>query len=301
MLPSLAQRVAAGRIPPGELEARVWGARLRRLAPSARVEVVREGAQRGQVTRLDLDPVEERYLLAAAGDGTVGLYDLAEGDGNYGPPPPQPQLPQQQQRQRAGVEGGGAGVVAPAPVRVRCLQATPRGNNNGGGGGGGGNGVGVGAVDGAGGMGGVGGLVMPRGPPAAALLGHGHVVTTVQWYPLDTGLFVSGSSDGTVRVWDTNAFVTAGVFDLGAKVGLNVKGMGDGEGQCCVVSAQTTHSTNHPLSNPHFPTGARRRHVPRHAHAQPGGGRHGRPPRPPLRPQVRRYVLCAYICVHYVP
>ena len=213
MLPALAQRVAAGRAPPGELEARVWGARLRRLAPSARVEVVREGAQRGQVTRLDLDRAEERYLLAASGDGTVGLYDLAEGDGNYGPPRRPPSLLRPMGR---GEEEGA--VAAPAPVRVRCLQATPRGNNTST------TSVGAGAAaaaaaDGGGGiMGGMGGSLVPRGPPAASLLGHGHVVTTVQWYPLDTGLFVSGSSDGTVRVWDTNAFVTAGVFDLGAKV-----------------------------------------------------------------------------------
>lgn len=216
MLPALAQRVAAGRAPPGELEARVWGARLRRLAPSARVEVVREGAQRGQVTRLDLDRAEERYLLAASGDGTVGLYDLAEGDGNYGAPrrPPSPQRPHGAPPPPRRVEEEGA-AVAPTPVRVRCLQATPRGNNTSTTSVGAGAGAAAAAADGTGGM---GGSLVPGGPPAASLLGHGHVVTTVQWYPLDTGLFVSGSSDGTVRVWDTNAFVTAGVFDLGAKV-----------------------------------------------------------------------------------
>jgi WD40 repeat protein len=220
MFPALAQRVAAGQAPFERLEARVWRARVRRLAPSSRVEVVREGMQRGVVTRLDMDPVEDRYLLAAAGDGTVGLYDLAEGDANYGPA----------RRMQAGGEGGGApppsqlqqgqGQGLPAPVRVRCLQATPRGS----GGGGGVGGIGSVGADGAGvGVGAMG--LVPRGPPAAALPGHAHAVTAVQWYPLDTGLFVSGSADGTVRVWDTNAFVSAGVFDLGAKVHLCVWAM----------------------------------------------------------------------------
>lgn len=47
---------------------------------------------------------------------------------------------------------------------------------------------------------------------------HGYAVTTVQWYPVDTGLFVSGSTDGTVKVWDTNAFQAAGSFQIGSKV-----------------------------------------------------------------------------------
>ncbi len=219
MPPALGQRVAAGQAPPAQLEARVRWARLRRLAPSARVEVAREGMQRGPVTKLDLDPLEERYVLAAAGDGTVGLYDLGEGDPNYGPPRPRPPPPHGQRQ----LEEEEEEQQQPAPVRVRCLQATPRGGN--------GNGIDVGsshsssssavaaAADGAGEMGSGGGLFMPRGAPAAALPGHGAVVTAVQWYPHDTGLFVSGSADGTVRVWDTNAFVSAGVFDLGAKVG----------------------------------------------------------------------------------
>jgi DNA excision repair protein ERCC-8 len=29
-------------------------------------------------------------------------------------------------------------------------------------------------------------------------------VTCVVWYPVDTGLFVTGSADKQVKVWDTN-------------------------------------------------------------------------------------------------
>jgi DNA excision repair protein ERCC-8 len=33
---------------------------------------------------------------------------------------------------------------------------------------------------------------------------HEFAVTSVQWYPFDTGMFVSSSTDCTVKVWDTN-------------------------------------------------------------------------------------------------
>jgi len=34
---------------------------------------------------------------------------------------------------------------------------------------------------------------------------HKFSVTSVAWYPIDTGLFVTAGLDGCVRVWDTNA------------------------------------------------------------------------------------------------
>jgi len=39
------------------------------------------------------------------------------------------------------------------------------------------------------------------GPSASA---HQYRVSALEWYPLDTGLFISASFDSTVRVWDTN-------------------------------------------------------------------------------------------------
>ncbi|XP_071851733.1 DNA excision repair protein ERCC-8-like [Apostichopus japonicus] len=41
---------------------------------------------------------------------------------------------------------------------------------------------------------------------------HKRSVETVQWYPHDTGMFVSSSMDGKVKVWDTNALIPAEEF-----------------------------------------------------------------------------------------
>ena len=43
-------------------------------------------------------------------------------------------------------------------------------------------------------------------------------ISCVQWYPTDTGLFVSGSMDGLVRIWDTNAFKVAAEFRIDDRV-----------------------------------------------------------------------------------
>ena len=34
--------------------------------------------------------------------------------------------------------------------------------------------------------------------------GHVYSVSSVQWYPVDTGLFVTGSYDKNINLWDTN-------------------------------------------------------------------------------------------------
>ena len=42
----------------------------------------------------------------------------------------------------------------------------------------------------------------------------GSSVNSVAWYPVDTGMFVSGSQDGGVHVWDTNAFTIEATFTM---------------------------------------------------------------------------------------
>lgn len=43
-------------------------------------------------------------------------------------------------------------------------------------------------------------FTIKRSHPAA----HRYQVTSLVWYPVDTGLFVTGSADQDVKVWDTN-------------------------------------------------------------------------------------------------
>mmetsp|Transcript_35876 Transcript_35876/g.57994 ORF Transcript_35876/g.57994 Transcript_35876/m.57994 type:complete len:459 (+) Transcript_35876:115-1491(+) len=44
--------------------------------------------------------------------------------------------------------------------------------------------------------------------------GHKFSVSGVDWYPVDTGMFVSASFDESIRVWDTNTQTTAAHFSL---------------------------------------------------------------------------------------
>jgi hypothetical protein len=39
---------------------------------------------------------------------------------------------------------------------------------------------------------------------------HRFAATCVAWYPVDSGMFASGSADKTLRLWDTNTCAWAG-------------------------------------------------------------------------------------------
>ncbi|GLC58260.1 hypothetical protein PLESTB_001339000 [Pleodorina starrii] len=47
---------------------------------------------------------------------------------------------------------------------------------------------------------------------------HKFMISSVAWYPVDTGLFVTGSYDCNVKVWDTNEIEVVGTFQLPKKV-----------------------------------------------------------------------------------
>lgn len=44
---------------------------------------------------------------------------------------------------------------------------------------------------------------------------HKFSVETVQWYPYDTGMFVSSSFDKTMKVWDTETLKVINRDELG--------------------------------------------------------------------------------------
>ncbi|XP_078433779.1 WD repeat-containing protein ATCSA-1-like [Wolffia australiana] len=48
--------------------------------------------------------------------------------------------------------------------------------------------------------------------------GHKFSVSSVSWYPVDTGLFITGSFDHRIKVWDTNAVKAVMDFNMPGKV-----------------------------------------------------------------------------------
>lgn len=42
--------------------------------------------------------------------------------------------------------------------------------------------------------------------------GHKFAISTAIWYPIDTGLFITGSFDHHVKVWDTNMIQVGFIF-----------------------------------------------------------------------------------------
>ena len=47
---------------------------------------------------------------------------------------------------------------------------------------------------------------------------HTQAIHSVDWYPIDNGIFVSGSQDRTVKVWDSNALECVLSLDMEGSV-----------------------------------------------------------------------------------
>lgn len=59
---------------------------------------------------------------------------------------------------------------------------------------------------------------------------HQFGVLSVKWWPQDSGLFLSGSFDHTVKVWDTNNMAVVHAFDMMSRVyAMSVGSFGDNE------------------------------------------------------------------------
>ncbi|KAG2444755.1 hypothetical protein HXX76_001499 [Chlamydomonas incerta] len=105
-------------------------------------------AFQGGVTCMDLDKVEDRFLLAGGADTTLALFDTHTGSEQA--------------------------VTTMKPLFSLRRQNSPH--------------------------------------------AHKFMVSSVAWYPVDTGLFVTGSHDCFAKVWDTNAAEVVASFQLPKKV-----------------------------------------------------------------------------------
>uniref|UniRef100_H2YC44 Uncharacterized protein n=1 Tax=Ciona savignyi TaxID=51511 RepID=H2YC44_CIOSA len=47
---------------------------------------------------------------------------------------------------------------------------------------------------------------------------HKCMISTIQWYPLDTGIFVSTSFDGTIKIWDANRLRPAETLEINSAI-----------------------------------------------------------------------------------
>ncbi|KAI7903946.1 WD40-repeat-containing domain protein [Cokeromyces recurvatus] len=66
---------------------------------------------------------------------------------------------------------------------------------------------------------------------------HKYAVTSVSWYPFDTGMFVTSSYDTTIKIWDTNTMKSAYEFELESRV--NSQAISPIASHCLVASAAT--------------------------------------------------------------
>jgi DNA excision repair protein ERCC-8 len=120
---------------------------------------------------IDIDRAEGKYLLTGSVDKSVAIYNLRD---------------RRTHEDGDGSSGGGG----------RAGRSSSGASSVFGGGGGGSSGGG-------------GGLVR-RVPVLHRIVNaHRFSVETVEWYPHDNGMFITSGTDGTVKLWDANAMVTA--------------------------------------------------------------------------------------------
>ncbi|KAK9822022.1 hypothetical protein WJX74_001472 [Apatococcus lobatus] len=61
-------------------------------------------------------------------------------------------------------------------------------------------------------------LIVPQHEARNNSSSHKYSITSVAWYPIDSGLFATGSLDNDVKVWDTNIAQAVCTFPFGAAV-----------------------------------------------------------------------------------
>ncbi|CAM9742078.1 unnamed protein product [Pylaiella littoralis] len=176
------ERRRAGLTSPGSTADQLRASRLSRLDLNVDVEI--KSPHYGPITWLDVDSAEERYLLTGGADCTVALFDL---DGAGENKPPSVRSGKANEVFYRSRSAAAAASRRRRPKELREVGRTPR-------------------------------VPLSQSGNGSSYGGHRHSVSVVQWYPVDTGLFVSGAMDGVVKVWDTNTLGVVVEFDFKDKV-----------------------------------------------------------------------------------
>lgn len=134
------------------------------------------------ITTLDFAPADDRYLLAGAVDGSIAIYDV---DSRYSTSSTKDGSSESRKRKRdnsiPSQNNASIGTVKNKPLYPLSLikrQSESR----------------------------------TRRRRNVSINHHQACITSLQWYPADTGMFLSSSTDGTVKVWDTNECKVATEF-----------------------------------------------------------------------------------------
>ena len=56
----------------------------------------------------------------------------------------------------------------------------------------------------------------------AATFSHRNMISSTQWYPIDTGIFVSACMGGLVNLWDTNCMSVVAKFRVGNRINASI-------------------------------------------------------------------------------
>ena len=121
---------------------------------------------RSGITAIDIDSQDWRYVLAGAADGSLYIHDLANYSG----------IPRHNSNLITEIKCNDGHRSSQERNRFQISQS--RSNLRG---------------------------ISNTTPHCNESKGHFKMVTTVQWFPEDSGMFITSGMDGSVKMWDANA------------------------------------------------------------------------------------------------
>ena len=129
---------------------------------------------RSAITALDIESQDWRYLLAGAADGSLYIHDMA----NF-----------------SGVPQHNSNLITEIKGAERNRENPQRGSRHP-----------IGRVNA-----GVGNSSHRSNSKKSS---HFKMVTTVQWFPEDSGMFITSGMDGSVKIWDANVLESGPVEEF---------------------------------------------------------------------------------------